>query len=37
MGMNVFLGPRYGVWEEDRGAAEVADVAADLLKRGLRV
>ncbi len=35
MGMNVFLGLRYGVWEEDREAGEVANVAADLLKRGL--
>jgi AcrR family transcriptional regulator len=35
MGMNVFLGLRYGVWGEDRAAAEVADTVADLLARGL--
>jgi len=34
MGMNVFLGLRYGVWEAADGAA-VADAAADLLRRGL--
>ena len=35
MGMNVFLGLRYGVWAEDRAAAEVADTIADMLARGL--
>jgi len=35
MGMNVFLGLRYGVWQEDRGVEEVADVIADMLRRGL--
>ncbi|HEU0043816.1 TetR/AcrR family transcriptional regulator [Sphingomonas sp.] len=35
MGMNVFLGLRYGVWEEDRGTGEVAGVVADFLRRGL--
>jgi AcrR family transcriptional regulator len=35
MGMNVFLGLRYGVWSEDRPTAEVADVIADFLRRGL--
>ena len=35
MGMNVFLGLRYGVWEEDRSPSEVADVVADFLRRGL--
>ncbi|MDB5695703.1 MAG: TetR family transcriptional regulator [Sphingomonas bacterium] len=35
MGMNVFLGLRYGVWEEDRSTADVADVVADFLARGL--
>lgn len=35
MGMNVFLGLRYGVWEEDRAPAEVAGVVADFLRRGL--
>ena len=35
MGMNVFLGLRYGVWAEEQAPDEVADVAADLLARGL--
>lgn len=35
MGMNVFLGLRYGVWAADRGIDEVADQAAGLLRDGL--
>ena len=35
MGMNVFLGLRFGVWDEDREPSEVADVVADFLRRGL--
>ena len=35
MGMNVFLGLRYGVWDEDRAPDEVAGVVADFLRRGL--
>lgn len=35
MGMNVFLGLRFGVWDEDREAADVAEVVADFLRRGL--
>ena len=35
MGMNVFLGLRFGVWEEDREAGDVAGVVADFLRRGL--
>lgn len=35
MGMNVFLGLRFGVWEDDRPAGEVAGVVADFLRRGL--
>ena len=35
MGMNVFLGLRYGVWGEDRDAVEVADTVAEMLARGL--
>ena len=34
MGMNVFLGLRYGVWENGDPDA-VADVAADLMRHGL--
>ena len=35
MGMNVFLGLRYGVWAEDREAGVVADAIAALLARGI--
>lgn len=35
VGMNVFLGLRYGVWGTDEAAADVARVANDLLVRGL--
>lgn len=37
MGMNVFLGLRYGVWGDDRSASEVATTIADMLARGLAV
>ncbi|MGB5077135.1 MAG: TetR/AcrR family transcriptional regulator [Sphingorhabdus sp.] len=36
VGMNVFLGLRYGVLGEDRDAGEVADIAVDLLTYGLK-
>jgi AcrR family transcriptional regulator len=36
VGMNVFLGLRYGVMGEDRDANEVADIAADFLTNGLK-
>lgn len=35
MGMNVFLGLRYGVWGEDRTPDDVADTIAAMLARGL--
>ena len=35
MGINVFLGLRFGVWAEDRDPAEVADVVGEMLVRGL--
>ena len=35
MGMNVFLGLRYGVWDADLPADEVATTAAAMLRRGL--
>ena len=35
MGMNVFLGLRYGVWGEDMSADAVANVVAKLLRHGL--
>jgi len=35
MGMNVFLGLRYGVWDDARGIDEVARAVADLLGRGI--
>src|SRR5687768_9057507 len=36
IGMSVFLGMRYGVWEEDLSPAEVADAAINLVSEGLR-
>lgn len=36
VGMNVFLGLRFGVLGEDRDATEVATIAADLLTNGLK-
>ena len=36
VGMNVFLGLRYGVIGEDRDVDDVANIAADLLTNGLK-
>jgi AcrR family transcriptional regulator len=36
MGMNVFLGLRFGVWSGDRAAADVAAVANRLIGEGLK-
>ncbi len=35
MGMNVFLGLRYGVWDDSRPADEIAAVANALIERGI--
>ena len=35
MGMNVFLGLRYGVWSDDRSVDAIADTVATMLARGL--
>jgi AcrR family transcriptional regulator len=35
MGMNVFLGLRYGIMGEDRDVSEVADIVNNLLRKGL--
>lgn len=35
MGMNVFLGLRYGVWDDSRSAEEVARIANALIERGI--
>jgi AcrR family transcriptional regulator len=35
MGMNVFLGLRYGVWDEDVSPDSVADAVAQFLARGI--
>jgi len=35
MGMNVFLGMRFCVWDDDVAPAEIADAVADLLAHGL--
>lgn len=37
MGMNVFLGLRYGVWSKDEAPEHVADVVAEMLARGIGV
>jgi AcrR family transcriptional regulator len=36
IGMSVFLGMRYGIWQKDMDSAEVADRAIDLVSEGLR-
>lgn len=36
IGMSVFLGMRYGVWDEDMSPEQVADVAINLVSEGLR-
>ena len=36
IGMSVFLGMRYGIWEEDLTPAEVADAAIGMIGEGLR-
>jgi len=36
IGMSVFLGMRYGLWQKDMEPAEVADRAIDLVSEGLR-
>ena len=35
IGMSVFLGMRYGIWNEDVSPAEVAEMAIDLVSQGL--
>ena len=35
MGMNVFLGLRYGVWQHDMSPDEVAELIAEMLARGI--
>ena len=35
MGMNVFLGLRFGVWDDSRPAEEVAAIANALVERGI--
>lgn len=35
MGMNVFLGLRFGVWSEDQEPDAIADAVAEFLRRGL--
>ena len=36
IGMSVFLGMRYGTWNEDLSPGEVADIAIELISEGLR-
>jgi AcrR family transcriptional regulator len=35
IGMSVFLGMRYGIWDKDLSPGEVADAAIDLVSQGL--
>ena len=35
MGMNVFLGLRYGIWSKEKSAAEIAGIANGILARGI--
>jgi hypothetical protein len=35
MGMNVFLGLRYSVWQEDVDPEAIADTVASMLARGI--
>lgn len=35
MGMNVFIGLRYGVWEDSRPSEEIAAAVEDLLRNGI--
>ncbi len=35
MGMNVFLGMRYGYWSEEKSVSEVADIASGILEHGI--
>ena len=35
IGMSVFLGLRYGIWDQERSAEDVARTAADLIAHGL--
>lgn len=37
MGMNVFLGLRFGVWAEDRSIEELGETSAALLSQGLGI
>jgi AcrR family transcriptional regulator len=36
IGMSVFLGMRYAIWDEDMDPADIADKAIDLISEGLR-
>jgi AcrR family transcriptional regulator len=36
IGMSVFLGMRYGLWNDDRSPAEIAEAAISLVSEGLR-
>lgn len=35
IGMNVFLGLKYGIWNDDRPSSEIAEGVADLIQNGL--
>ncbi|QTD55787.1 TetR/AcrR family transcriptional regulator [Parasphingorhabdus cellanae] len=35
MGMNVFLGLRYGIWTEEKSTVEIAEIANEILATGI--
>lgn len=35
MGMNVFLGLRYGIWSKEKSATEIANIANGILAKGI--
>lgn len=35
MGMNVFLGLRYGIWSKEKSAVQIADIANGILAKGI--
>ncbi|WP_417612685.1 hypothetical protein [Parasphingorhabdus sp.] len=35
MGMNVFLGLRYGIWSEEKSPQEIAGIANGILAKGI--
>ena len=36
IGMSVFLGMRFAVWDDSRSSEEMADIVAELIAQGMR-